>query len=99
MTEVLGVSALHAAGSHRGSIQKTEEPKRAFSQFLSEALEKVNQSQLEADRLTQLLAAGEITDLHQVMIAAEKANIQLQLTLAVRNKVVEAYQEIMRMQM
>lgn len=99
MTEVLGVTALKSTGPQESASRKAEEPKQNFSDFLQQALEKVNQSQLEADRLTQLLAAGEVNDLHQVTIAAEKANIYLQLTLAVRNKVIEAYQEIMRMQM
>lgn len=44
------------------------------------------------------LAVGEVTDIHQVMIAAEKANIALQLTISIRNQVIEAYQEIGRMQ-
>ena len=49
--------------------------------------------------MTNKLITGEVEDLHQVMIAAQKASITLDLTIQVRNKVVEAYQEIMRMQM
>ncbi|MDQ0337261.1 flagellar hook-basal body complex protein FliE [Caldalkalibacillus uzonensis] len=70
-----------------------------FGALLKQALREVNRSQQEADQLTQKLVTGEVDDLHQVMIAAEKANLQLQLTIQVRNKVVEAYQDIMRMQM
>ena len=44
------------------------------------------------------LAAGELEDISQAVVASEKADIALQLTLQVRNKVVDAYQEIMRMQ-
>jgi len=47
---------------------------------------------------TRLLITGEEIELHQVMLAAQKAELALELTLTVRNKVVEAYQEIMRMQ-
>jgi flagellar hook-basal body complex protein FliE len=54
--------------------------------------------QTRADRLTEKLAAGEVRDIHQVMIAVEQVNIALQLTMQVRNKVIESYQEIMRMQ-
>lgn len=48
--------------------------------------------------MTEKLARGENVDLHQVMIASQKANITLQATIEIRNKVIEAYQEIMRMQ-
>ena len=48
--------------------------------------------------MSKALAAGQVEDISQVVVAAEKADIALQLTLAVRNKAVEAYQEIMRMQ-
>jgi flagellar hook-basal body complex protein FliE len=69
-----------------------------FSSLLKDALNKVNALQLQSDEYKQLLATGDVDNLHDVNIAAEKASIALQLTLAIRNKVVEAYQEIMRMQ-
>ena len=69
-----------------------------FSLFFNDALNKVNELQLNSDEYKKLLLTGEVDNLHDVTIAAEKANISLQLTLAIRNKVVEAYREIMRMQ-
>lgn len=69
-----------------------------FSSFLNDALNKVNQLQVESDEYKKLLATGDVDNLYDVTIAAEKANISLQLTLGIRNKVVEAYREIMRMQ-
>jgi flagellar hook-basal body complex protein FliE len=69
-----------------------------FSSLLRDALNKINDLQLQSDEYKQLLATGDVDNLHDVTIAAEKASIALQLTLAIRNKVVEAYQEIMRMQ-
>jgi flagellar hook-basal body complex protein FliE len=77
---------------------KPIEVQKQFSAFLKEALHKVNEEQVQADRLTEKLVRGENVDLHQVMIASQKASISLQLTLEIRNKVVEAYQEMMRMQ-
>jgi flagellar hook-basal body complex protein FliE len=71
---------------------------KEFSNFLKEAINKVNNEQVQADRLTEKLVNGENVDLHQVMIASQKASISLQLTLEIRNKVIEAYQEMMRMQ-
>lgn len=74
------------------------EAQKQFGQFLKEALHGVNEAQNNADRLTNQLIHGEPVHLHDVMIAAQKASITLNLALEVRNKVVEAYQEVMRMQ-
>ena len=70
----------------------------SFSSLLSQALQDVNQVHLQADAGAQKLVAGEEVDVHSVMIGMEKANVAFGLTLQVRNKLVEAYQEIMRMQ-
>lgn len=70
----------------------------SFSDMLKAALDSVNRAQWEAEGASVALATGQISDVHQVMIAQEKAHIALQLTIAIRNKVVEAYQEISRMQ-
>lgn len=69
-----------------------------FSNLLEESLDKVNQLQREKEEYKNLLITGEVDNLHDITIAAEKANIALQLTLSIRNKIVEAYKEIMRMQ-
>lgn len=71
----------------------------SFSNVLKDALNEVNTEQLQSDDMTNKLINGEQVDLHNVMIASEKAAVSLQTTLAIRNKVVEAYQEIMRMNM
>jgi flagellar hook-basal body complex protein FliE len=56
------------------------------------------QAKKEAQEAKQRLLVGESDDLHGVMIAMEKAGLAFQLTMTVRNKVIEAYQEVMRMQ-
>lgn len=71
---------------------------KTFSKFLSEAIADVNTLQNSAEKASLDLAAGKIQDVSQAVIAAEKASIALQLTMQVRNKVVDAYQEVMRMQ-
>jgi flagellar hook-basal body complex protein FliE len=71
---------------------------RSFGEFLADSLGEVNKLQLEAQQASVNLAAGKIQDVSEVVIATEKATIALQLTMQVRNKVVEAYQEMMRMQ-
>jgi flagellar hook-basal body complex protein FliE len=69
-----------------------------FGSFLTEAMNKLNAQQLSVDKLNDQFAKGEIADVHQLMIASEKASLGLELTIQVRNKVIDAYQEIMRMQ-
>ena len=58
----------------------------------------MNEAQIVSDELTEKLAKGQNVDLHEVMIASQKSSVTMQLTLEVRNKAIEAYQEMMRMQ-
>ena len=73
------------------------EAQQSFSTFLKDSINSVNEAQIQSDQLTNKMANGENVDLHTVMIASQKASISLSATLEIRNKVVEAYQEIMRM--
>lgn len=68
-----------------------------FMKLMEQALERVNDEQLEARELGKQLVTGEAENLHDVMIASEKAKLSMQLTLEVRNKILSAYKEIMRM--
>nr|WP_312889785.1 flagellar hook-basal body complex protein FliE [Pelorhabdus rhamnosifermentans] len=69
-----------------------------FGQLLSNALGDVNKLQLDANQASVNLATGKVQDISEAVIATEKASMALQLTMQVRNKVIDAYQEIMRMQ-
>ena len=86
-----------SARSHLGETQ-VEEPVRSFGEFLTDALKKTNELELESERLNAAMAAGRIEDISQVVVASQKAEIALQLTLQLRNRATQAYQEIMRMQ-
>ncbi|TYS16288.1 flagellar hook-basal body complex protein FliE [Rossellomorea vietnamensis] len=81
------------------NLVKPIQNQQNFADFLKKSIEEVNTSQKNSDMLTEKLVRGENVDLHQVMIASQKASITMQTTMEVRNKVVEAYQEIMRMPM
>ncbi len=78
-------------------LDKSKE-KESFSSFLKNALNQVNEMQIESDEYKKMLAVGDVDNLHDVMIASDKANTAMQVTLSIRNKVVEAYKEIMRIQ-
>lgn len=70
----------------------------AFGQVLKESLSQVNTLQHEADQAIQSLASGGTTTLHDTMLALQKAELSFKLMMQVRNKIVEAYQEVLRMQ-
>jgi|YelNatPaOPRAMG01_1025707.scaffolds.fasta_scaffold00049_49 flagellar hook-basal body complex protein FliE len=70
----------------------------SFGETLKRFLVDVNDLQLEANEQMQRLAAGQAEDLHDVMVAVEKASLSFELLLEIRNKVLEAYQELMRLQ-
>ena len=95
MTPVRSVQM--SAESHLGEMQSKPEVK-AFGEYLTDALKETNALENNAAALNAALAAGEIDDVSQVVIASQKADIALNLTLQVRNRAVSAYQEIMRMQ-
>ncbi len=72
--------------------------KGGFEDMLKESLEKVNTLQGEADKSMEGIASGKGGDLHDTMIAVEKADLSFNLMVQVRNKLLAAYEEIMRMQ-
>ncbi|MDO9536593.1 MAG: flagellar hook-basal body complex protein FliE [Bacillota bacterium] len=84
--------------SPAGKEEKKESTSAVFGNLYRDAMNKVNQQQIESGIATQGLISGEIEDLHQVMIASEKAKLSLQLTVQITNKLIEAYKEITRMQ-
>jgi len=81
--------------SEPSSTKKNEEP--SFSDIIKESIHKVDQSQKEADQTLQDFMAQKNKDLHHVMIAWEKADVSLQLLMKIRSKVLDAYQDVMRM--
>lgn len=70
----------------------------SFAESVTKAVAEVNELQKTADDAAISLAKGEIEDVHQAMIAMQKARLAMDFTIQVRNKVIEAYQEVMRMQ-
>lgn len=80
------------------STSSTNEAGQSFADTLKEAVNNVNQLHLEADHKAQELATGKTDDIAGVMLATEKADIALRAMVQVRNKIIDAYQEIMKMQ-
>lgn len=89
--------ANHVLKKEHSNTNTPYEAQRDFASVLKESMNKVNETQVTSDDLTTKLVNGEDVELHSVMIASQKASVTMQATLEVRNKVVEAYQEMMRM--
>jgi len=68
-----------------------------FSEVLKAGILKVSQLQMEADNMTNRLALGEVDDISQVSIAVEKAELALRLMVQIRDKMVDAHQQISRL--
>jgi len=68
-----------------------------FSDYLKQALNSTNDLLIQSQNLSDAFAAGETDNIHQVMLMAEKADIAFQFTMQIRNKIMDAYSEIMRM--
>lgn len=93
---VNSIQALQAAAN----IQQTQSTDKTndFSSIFADALKQADEtSEIDASGNKELLT-GETNDLHTVMIEAEQADLALRLTIQIRNKVLDAYNEIMRMQ-
>ena len=80
----------------KGEAENQEGP--SFAETLANSLDKVNTMQREADVAIQDFVAGDTRNIHETMIAVGKADLAFRLTMQVRNKIVEAYQEVMRTQ-
>jgi flagellar hook-basal body complex protein FliE len=95
--EVQGAIASSLDGPARGAPGvSTESSGPTFGQYLENAIGEVNKAQVHAADLSTRFAAGEPLDVHQVMIAAQEASVALNLAIQVRNKLVDGYQELMR---
>lgn len=101
MEAMMKINALPILQSNNHSLKTENENQNInFQDVFKETIEKVNELQMEANQKSIDFALGGINapDIHEVMISMEKASLALNLTIEIRNKLVEAYQEIMRMQ-
>jgi len=98
---ISAISRLSATGLD-GSIAATNRASSSssvsFGEVLSGALSDLNEMALTSDRLAESFAAGEDIEIHEVMIAMQETELAFDLATQVRNKAVEAYQEILRLQ-
>lgn len=98
----MNVPTLHSFSENSATQHATHDgvkmPHSSFGETLRKALRDVNILQREAGTAIEKMVAGEDVDIHEVMIAVEKARTSFDLLMEVRNKTIEAYRELMRMQ-
>jgi flagellar hook-basal body complex protein FliE len=90
--------ATHLKGLAQPRTAPAQQIGDKIAQALKTSIAGVNQSQIVADRAAENIVAGDTKNLHEAMIRLEEADISLRMMVQVRNKAVEAYQEVMRMQ-
>jgi len=89
----IGIELPSTKISQAGNSEEIE----SFGNLLQSFIGDVNNLQSNADQMVQKFALGQVEDVHQVVVAAEEASIAFQLFLEIRNKLVDAYHELMRM--
>ncbi len=82
----------------KNEAPKVEKTNASFSEMLKDSIDKVGELQKDANEQTEKLVKMEEQDIHGTMIAVEKADLSFQLMMQIRNKIINAYEEIMRMQ-
>jgi len=103
MGAVAGITSLPSLAS-LAQVTPTKAPEppanagTSFANLVSNGLENLQETQGTADSLAKQAATGDLSDLHDYMIASTQASLATELTVAVRNRAVESFQEIMRMQ-
>ena len=85
-----------AAGGKTG--QSTDSEKSGFLDLLEKGIQEVNTSSKQAEESSMELASGKSSNIHETMLAVTKAELGFNMMVQMRNKIIEAYQEVMRMQ-
>lgn len=80
------------------ALKEPQQSVSSFSNMLSDSLNKVNAMQTDKQQMITSFASGEHQNVHELMISMQKAGLAMNLTAAVRNKVIEAYRELSRTQ-
>lgn len=79
------------------SLKKTPAPAKDFKDTMQESLKSLNDMQAEKKQMIEEFASGKKQNVHELMITMQKAGLAMQMTTAVRSKIMTSYQEIMKM--
>lgn len=93
-----GVSSAATVGDAGPTAASPGVAAPGFSELVTQGLDRVNEALLDGQSEMQRLAAGKVENLHQVMLKLEESRLSFQLMVQVRNRLLESYQDVMRMQ-
>lgn len=82
----------------QSSVSQTDQAGQTFSEILTDSIREVNSVQNSADQAIQNLATGKTGNVHETLLEMQKAELSMKMLLEVRNKVIGAYEEVMRLQ-
>jgi flagellar hook-basal body complex protein FliE len=99
LSKLPSLDALSQAGSTQAAPGQGSTDGPQFADILKQALQEVNAAQDTSQQEARNLISGNSTDMHTAILAVQKADVSFQMMMAVRSKLVDAYREVMRMQM
>ncbi len=99
----MGIGSIKSLGSidpraAYGGVKNIQDPRASFAEQLKNAVAEVGDLQTRRENMVEQMVTGEVAEVHDVMIAAKESQLAFELLLEIRNKLLESYQEIMRMQ-
>ncbi len=99
LSQLPSLQPLGEAGKPAGKGPELTAEGANFGDLLKQAMQEVNTAQHTAEQEARNLMTGEATDMHSAILAVQKADVSFQMMMAVRSKLIDAYREVMRMQM
>lgn len=97
LEDALGSNFKNQMGTPTSETQQGDKSKATFMDYLKNGISEINESQKTADKMAVDLATGKEQNVHETMLAATQAELSFNLMVQIRNKALDAYQEIMRM--
>ncbi len=94
----LGPAVLSPVQTVTQPVPATGPSEMPFARVIDQMLGEVNQQQVQADQAVKQLALGQTNDLHNVLLSVAKADLSFRLVLEIRNRLTDAYQAVMQMQ-
>lgn len=98
MTPISGITSQQPLALTPPDLSSVSQTEKSFSDYLGSILDQVNKTQITGDTAIAKLNTGEAKNMHEVMIAVEEADISMRMLVQMRNKALQAYDDIMRMQ-
>jgi flagellar hook-basal body complex protein FliE len=98
MTTISGITSQQPLALSQPELSSVSQTEKSFSDYLGSILDQVGTTQSNGDTAIAKLNTGEAKNMHEVMIAVEEADISMRMLVQLRNKALQAYDDIMRMQ-